>query len=80
MGGRTRGVGTWATEESAGRAGALAESEGSERGGEAAEDIQAKVAPPSPGNMTANGSTFQVAIGHLRGIDYISRIQQLVAQ
>jgi len=47
MGGRTRGVGSWATEESAGRAGALAESEGSERGGEAAEVIQAKVAPPS---------------------------------
>ena len=29
MGGRTRGLGSWATEESAGRAGALAESEGS---------------------------------------------------
>ena len=47
MGGRTRGVGSWATEESAGRAGALAESEGSERGGEAAEVIKAEVAPPS---------------------------------
>ena len=46
-------VASWETGESAGKAGALAESEGTELGGEAAEVVQAEVAPLSDFDLFA---------------------------